>query len=54
MHFNYYNGVIAIAGDDEIEILVKVLKLGINCSPLQNTPQGKKVIELIAQMEEGK
>jgi hypothetical protein len=46
--------VIGLSDSYEKDFILKILKLGINCSPLQNTPYGYKVIELIKQMEEGK
>ena len=35
----------------DCETLLTVLKAGINCSPLQNKPEGMKILELIQQLE---
>jgi hypothetical protein len=54
MRFDFRYGVINFADPSEVALLAKILSAGINCSPLQNTPEGQKVIELIAQMESKK
>jgi hypothetical protein len=46
--------VINFANPSEVAFLAKIISAGINCAPLQNTPDGKKVLELIAQMESKK